>query len=262
MVGVSLAATVAVLLGSKVRGGRASLDYAHDVAPILARACADCHAGEKPRGGLRLDLPARLATVIVPGKSLDSELVHRLLGQGGDERMPAGRAPLPAREIELLRRWIDQGAHGLPAPAPSPAAAAVTHWAYRAPVRPPLPAIRDASWTRNPIDRFILARLEQAGLAPAAEADPAALIRRVTLDLTGLPPSPAEVDAFVDERARAGGDRAALDAAYDRVVDRLLASPRVSASAGRSPGSTSRATPTATATRRTRRDRSGNTATG
>jgi hypothetical protein len=137
--------------------------------------------------------------------------------------MPAGRAPLPAREIELVRRWIDQGARGLPETAP--AAAAVTHWAYRAPVRPPLPAVRDASWPRNPIDRFILARLEQAGLVPAAEADPAALIRRVTLDLTGLPPSPAEVDAFTDERARAGSDRAALDAAYDRVVDRLLASP-------------------------------------
>ena len=224
MVGVSLAATVAVF-GSKVRGGRASLDYAHDIAPIFARACADCHAGAKPRGGLRLDLPARLASVVAPGNGAGSELVRRLLGEGGDDRMPAGRAPLPAREIDLIRRWIDQGAFGLPAPAAPVAAAAPTHWAYRAPVRPPLPAVRDTAWPRNEIDRFVLARLEQAGLAPAPEADPATLLRRVTLDLTGLPPTPAELDAFFDDRSRAAGDRAALDATYERVVDRLLASP-------------------------------------
>ncbi len=228
VVAVALAVTVAAL-GSKVRGGRASLQYAHDIAPIFARACADCHAGDKPRGGLRLDQPARLATAVVPGKSADSELVRRLLGQGGDERMPAGRAPLPAREIDLIRRWIDQGAPGLPAlSAPPPAtagASAAGHWAYRAPVRPPLPPVRDSAWPRNELDRFVLARLEQAGLAPAPEADAATLIRRVTLDLTGLPPAPAEIDAFVGERARAASDRAAADAAYERVVDRLLASP-------------------------------------
>ena len=224
VVAVSLTATVAVL-GSKVRGGRASLDYAHDIAPIFARACADCHTGEKPRGGLRLDRPARLASVVAPGNSGGSELVRRLLGEGGDDRMPAGRAPLPAREIDLIRRWIDQGAFGLPAPVAPVAAAAPMHWAYRAPVRPQLPAVRDTAWPRNEIDRFVLARLEQAGLAPAPEADPAALLRRVTLDLTGLPPTPAEIDAFFDDRARAAGSRAALDAAYERVVDRLLASP-------------------------------------
>ena len=224
MVAVALAATVAVL-GSQVRGRRAPLDYAHDVAPIVARACADCHAGEKPRGGLRLDQPARLATAVVRGKSADSQLVHRLLGQGGDERMPAGRPPLPAREIDLIRRWIDDGAAGLPAPAAASSATIATHWAYRAPVRPPSPAVRDTTWARNEIDRFVLARLEQAELAPAPEADPATLLRRVTLDLTGLPPSPAEVDAFLAERERAAGDAAAADAAYQRVVDRLLASP-------------------------------------
>jgi hypothetical protein len=218
-------ATLAVAVGSAavavaapaVRGG---VDYARDVAPLLARACADCHGGVRPRGGLRLDQPAALATVIHRGDSGDSELVRRLLGVGGDTRMPAGRPALPKADIALIRRWIDAGAPGLPtATALAPSEARSAHWAYRAPARATPPAVRDARWPRNDIDRFVLARLEREGLTPAPEADGATLVRRVTLDLTGLPPTPAEVDAYLADRS--GG----ADAAYERLVDRLLASP-------------------------------------
>ena len=127
---------------------------------------------------------------------------------------PATAAPLSPEKIQLIRRWIDQGASwpetpGQPQYEP--------HWAYREPSRPSPPRVRDARWVRNPIDAFVLARLEREGLAPSAEAERATLIRRVSLDLTGLPPSPAEVDAFVKDAA---------PGAYERVVDRLLASPR------------------------------------
>ncbi len=219
--GVALAAVSATAM----RRARPPLTYAHDVAPIFARACGECHAGAKPRGGLRLDQPARVATVVARGNSADSELVRRLLGQGGDERMPAGHPPLPAADIAVIRRWIDQGAAGLPAPAAPVDRRAGAHWAYQPPVRPPLPEVANAAWPRNDIDRFVLARLEQAGLAPAPEADPVTLLRRVTLDLTGLPPAPEEIDAYlvdVDRLARSAGTP---DAAYQRLVDRLLGSP-------------------------------------
>src|SRR5205807_2420261 len=117
--------------------------------------------------------------------------------------------PLSARQIALLRAWIDQG-------APWPADATPTHWAYVKPLQPALPAVKGTARPRNPIDAFVLARLEQAGLAPSPEADRARLLRRVSLDLTGLPPTIAEVDAFLaDPRPDA----------YERAVDRLLASP-------------------------------------
>ena len=215
--GIALAAVSAAAM----RRARPTLTYAHDVAPIFARACGECHAGARPRGGLRLDQPARVATVVARGNSADSQLVRRLLGQGGDERMPAGRDPLPAAEIAIIRGWIDQGAAGLPAPAP-PVDRIGAHWAYRPPVRPPLPEIANTAWPRNDIDRFVLARLEKEMLAPAPEADPVTLLRRVTLDLTGLPPTPREIDAYLADLA---GAAATPDAAYQRLVDRLLGSP-------------------------------------
>src|SRR5262249_16972455 len=146
------------------------------------------------------DLGGRRA--LVPGDLAKSELYRRITAPEESERMPpvkSGRK-LNARQIELLRRWIEQGAKWQ------------KHWAFLTPVRPPLPAARDRAWVRSPIDPFLLARLESEGLEPSPEAEPTTLLRRVTLDLTGLPPTPAEVDAFLAENA---------PDAYEKVVDRL-----------------------------------------
>jgi hypothetical protein len=175
---------------------------------------------------LRLDVK-RLAlkgglggAVIVPGNSKDSRLLHRVLGLNGERRMPLGGEALTAAEIELIRRWIDEGAawpEGGQSRISNLESEIPKHWAFVKPERPAPPAVKNAAWVRNPIDRFILARLEREGLKPSPEASKEALIRRVSLDLTGLPPTPREVDDFL---ADASPD------AYEKAVDRLLASPR------------------------------------
>ncbi|PYR55266.1 MAG: hypothetical protein DMF91_24760, partial [Acidobacteria bacterium] len=131
--------------------------------------------------------------VIVPGNSRASLILERLLAAEKSRRMPFGGSPLPPETIELVRAWIDQGA-----PWPDEAKS-TTHWAYLKPVRPSLPKLGDAAWARNPIDAFVLERLEKEGLAPSPEAPKATLIRRVTLDLIGLPPSVDEVDQFIND---------------------------------------------------------------
>jgi mono/diheme cytochrome c family protein len=198
------------------------VDYARDVKPLLAKHCVSCHGAAKPRGGLRLDTAAlarkggKGGPAVVPGKADDSPLIEAVVAEDEGSRMPLNRPPLSAEQVATLRAWIDQGA---PAPAdeqPSAVASAATHWAFIPPVRHEPPAVHLDSWARNPIDRFILARLEREGLTPSPEADRATLIRRVSLDLTGLPPSPAEVEAFVAD---------GRPDAYERLVERLLASP-------------------------------------
>src|SRR5262249_6566995 len=141
---------------------------------------------------------------IVPGDSAKSRLLARVQAEAPSERMPPKGEPLTKGQVALLKRWIDQGAQY------------EEHWAYVKPTRPALPEVKGAAWPRNGIDFFVLARLEKEGLKPAPEADRATLLRRVSLDLTGLPPSVAEVDAFLADK-RPG--------AYERAVDRLLASP-------------------------------------
>src|SRR5262245_58586664 len=166
--------------------------------------------GESPRGKTRFDVKATALSVIVPGRSAESRMVHRLLGQDGEPRMPFEQPALPEATIALLRLWIDEGAAW-----PDSASAAIvqkTHWAFVPPVRPPLPSGDSA----HPVDRFIRARLEKEGLIPAPEADRVSLIRRLSLDLVGLPPTPEEVDAFVSDRS---------PGAWSRQVERLLASP-------------------------------------
>ncbi len=145
-------------------------------------------------------------TIIVPGKPDESLLIKRVFSDNVSYRMPPAFAhkTLTPEQKDILRRWVTEGA------------AWKDHWAFIAPVRPPPPDVKDAAWARNPIDNFILAKLEANRLQPAPEADRRALIRRVALDLTGLPPTPAEVDAFVKDRSTN---------AYEKVVDRLLASP-------------------------------------
>jgi mono/diheme cytochrome c family protein len=194
------------------------VDYARDVKPILARHCYTCHGEKAKKGGLRLDTAAALlkggrsGPGLVPGKSADSLLLHALKGTGGLTQMPYKAPALTDEQIRVVAAWVDQGAKAPAGEKPGGAG----HWAFQPPVRPPLPAVKGAGWVRNPLDRFVLARLEGRGVRPSPEADRAVLIRRLCLDLLGLPPSPQEVEAF---RADARPD------AYERLVERLLASP-------------------------------------
>jgi mono/diheme cytochrome c family protein len=202
------------------QGAKIDDTFSANVLPIFKSACYQCHSGSDPKAQLHLDVKSMAlkggasGTAIIPGNSRDSRLVHRVLGEGGEAQMPLGHTPLTTAQIATLRQWIDSGAvwpDGLSAQGSAP-----THWAYVKPVRPQLPVVKDAAWVRNPVDRFILARLEKEGLKPSHEASKETLIRRLSLDLIGLPPTPAEVDAFVaDTRPDA----------YERLVDRLFASP-------------------------------------
>ena len=190
-----------------------TVDFARDIRPILAKRCVHCHGPDEGsrEAGLRLDTPQAATAVLesgqralVPGQPQASELIRRVSAAGG-ERMPPEGKPLAPEEIELLRRWVLDGGNY------------TSHWAYVPPRRPAMPQVRDTAWPRGAIDRFVLARLEAEGLAPAAAAEPAVLLRRVHLDLTGLPPAAEEVEAF---------ERDPSPAAYQAVVDKLLAAPQ------------------------------------
>jgi mono/diheme cytochrome c family protein len=207
-----------------------TVDFTRDIQPILESRCYSCHGPKSTAKGLRLDLRAAAmqggesGAAILPGNSDQSLLVRRLLGLDGQSRMPKTGDPLSEPQIALIRAWIDQGApwpeRRLTASASASGPEHSQHWAYRSPTRPPLPAVGHAAWVRTPIDRFVLARLEKEGLAPSPEAPLEMLVRRVSLDLIGLPPSPQEADEVAADAARDG-----IDAAYARLVDRLLASP-------------------------------------
>jgi len=190
-------------------------DYNADVLPILKAHCYQCHSGDQKLGGLSVDSLAGMlrgganGPSVVIGKSAASPLIRRILGQDGKPRMPMGFAPLAERDVNVLRAWIDQGAK-------ASASSSRKHWAYQKPIRPAVPKVKFATWVTNPIDAFVLSGIEKEGLKPSPPADRVTLIRRVTLDLTGLPPTPEEVDAFVTDRA---------PDAYRKVVDRLFASP-------------------------------------
>lgn len=188
--------------------GRADpVRFNRDVLPILADRCFACHGPDaaKRKGDLRLDREADARKAV--GKADASELIRRITSADADERMPpkATGRELSKTEIDTLRRWIAEGAKW------------EKHWAFVPPLRPEPPTVSDPTWARTPIDRFVLARLEQAGLKPSPEVDRATLIRRMSFDLTGLPPSPTEVDAFVADKS---------PDAVERLADRLLASPR------------------------------------
>jgi len=189
-------------------------DFQREIRPILSGACFHCHGpDEKTRmAGLRLDtrdgvFAARKSGVpVVAGKPEDSLVYQRIVHKNANLRMPPAYShkTLNERQVGALKRWIEQGAPWK------------EHWSFTAPVKPALPAVGRKEWPRNGIDAFILAKLESAGLAPASEAGRRDLIRRLSLDLTGLPPTPAEVDAFERDQSRD---------AYEKLVDRLLASP-------------------------------------
>ena len=185
-----------------------------EIRPILSEHCYPCHGpdGHARKADLRLDRKEGAfrvregIAVIVPAKVEESELVRRVTSDDPDEVMPPPtfKKRLSSQQIDRLRQWVLEGAKW------------EGHWSLLSPARIPAPPVNDQNWPKNPIDYFALARLERAGLRPSPEAERASLIRRVSLDLIGLPPTPAEVDAFESDR---GPD------AYERLVNRLLASP-------------------------------------
>ncbi|MBS1810707.1 MAG: PSD1 domain-containing protein [Acidobacteria bacterium] len=190
------------------------VDFVRDIQPIFQAHCAQCHGAEKQSSQLSVLNKTSIARVLVPGNSKNSRLVHRLLGLNGEARMPKGGEALKPEQIAMIQRWIDEGAD-FPVSA-SVEAKSTRHWSLVTPVSPAIPSVRNKSWVRNPIDSFILARLEKENLKPSPEADKATLLRRLSLDLIGLLPTPEELEAFLKDNA---------PNAYEKQVERLLASP-------------------------------------
>jgi mono/diheme cytochrome c family protein len=218
---VGLLAAVTLVQGAAAapatpRGAPAAgIDFNRDIRPIFSENCYACHGPDegKRKAGLRLDRGEDAFRelksgnrALVPRDLAKSELIHRITTPDQDERMPpaATGKRLTPEQVELLRRWVAQGAEWKP------------HWSFIVPERPPLPAVKQKEWPRNEIDQFVLVKAESAGLSPAPEADKTSLARRVSLDLTGLPPTIEEVDAFLTDKR---------PDAYEKLVDRLLASP-------------------------------------
>ncbi len=208
------------------------VNFERDIRPLLHARCVECHGPEKQQAGLRLDSKAVAvkAPIIVPGKSAESELIRRVTSTDPAERMPSKGEPLSTREIALLRAWIDAGAvwpeTEKPLGGEAKRADKTSWWSLQplAKVEPPTPSNIPVEWSSSPIDRFIFAKLAERGLKPNSPADRRSLIRRATYDLTGLPPTPEEVEAFVNDTA---------PKAYEKLVDRLLASPRYGEQWGR-----------------------------
>jgi cytochrome c553 len=214
---VAIAAVIAAVTGAAARSETASgqsavpgpLQFNRDIRPILVENCFGCHGADSAGRKADLRLDDRDAAIemgaIVPGDPDSSVALDRIFSDDHEEVMPppSAKKVLTAEQKALLERWIAEGAEYQP------------HWSFIPPKRPELPAVKNEGWTRNPIDRFILSRLEAEGLSPAPEADRRVLARRVSLDLTGLPPAPAIVDAFVADP---------YPDAYERLVDSLLGS--------------------------------------
>ena len=204
--GTTRAATV-----SDAPGSQRDIRFGRDIRPLLAKKCLLCHGPDEAEGGLRLDQHKNALGLLESGKRAvvphdvnRSELVRRVTAESDEERMPPDGDPLAADEVQLLRRWIQAGAPW------------DLHWAYQ-PISPPAPPpVHHGDWVRNPIDRFVLARLEAEQIEPSVEADRYTLIKRLSYDLVGLPPEPEEVDAFFSDTSAA---------AYEKLADRLLASP-------------------------------------
>ncbi len=206
--GIAVSVSAALISAAIVQAAE-PIAYNRDIRPILLENCFACHGADSAarKADLRLDQreAAIEAGAFEPGNPDASELMHRILSADPEQVMPPPmtKKQLTAEQKELLRRWLAEGAQYQP------------HWSFIAPVRPALPAVKNAAWCRTPIDYFILARLEQQGLQPAPEADRRTLARRLSLDLTGLPPEPADVEAFVNDAA---------PGAYEKFVDQLMSS--------------------------------------
>jgi hypothetical protein len=211
LIGGGLAALGREGLRRYTRGGD-EVSFSRDVRPILNQNCVLCHGGVRQKNGVSFIFREEALGVgksgrrtIVPGKPDASELIARVTSKDPDRRMPYHGPPLAPQQIALLRRWIKEGAKW------------EDHWSFVAPKPQPLPGVKRPGWARQPLDQFILARLDKEGLAPSQEADKASLLRRVSLDLTGLPPTPEEQATYLADSS---------PNAYEKQVDRLLASPR------------------------------------
>ena len=192
-----------------------SIEFGREIQPILEKSCYSCHGPKSQMGNLRLDAKSLAMKAIRPGSSKESSLYQRIAGYGEQARMPMGAKPLEAAQIELIKNWIDAGAVW-PEGTGVETAEIKKHWAYIAPTRPALPTVKNSPWAATPVDTFVLARLEKEGLSPSPEADKVTLLRRLSLDLIGLPPTIEEVDAFLKDTSKD---------AYRKQVERLLASP-------------------------------------
>ena len=207
---------VVVLSGTLCSGiAHAAVDFGQEIEPILIKRCSECHGPDKQKAELRLDSRAAALVAaksgklaLVPGKPEASEILKRITATDPDEVMPPKGPRLTEKEVSALRRWISDGAVW---PETDPR----KHWAFQPAAHPTPPAVKQSGWPRSDLDRFILARLEQEGLKPQPEADRSTLIRRVTLDLTGLPPTWEQVQSFVADTS---------PDAYEKLVNRLLAS--------------------------------------
>lgn len=214
-----LSSVPVAVFGADATSSARAVDYVGQIQPLLESRCLDCHGPAKQKSGLRVDTRAPMLKggdsgkpAIVPGKSAESILVQRVLSSDPDEMMPPKGERLTPEQVALLKAWIDQGAK-----MPEALAGAETrHWAYAAPVRHPVPKVQSPDWCRNGMDFFVLERLEKEGLKPSPEADKATLLRRASLDLTGLPPTIEELDRFLNDKRKD---------AFEHAVDRLLDSP-------------------------------------
>lgn len=204
-----------LVVGLAASRGQAAdkLEYNRTIRPILAEACFACHGSDSAsrKADLRLDQREQVVKsgAIIPGDAAASEMIRRIISTDPSEQMPppASKKTLTKAQIDLLQKWVTEGAEYQP------------HWSFLTPARPtpPIPTARNRAWIKNPIDSFVLAPLEARGLMPAPEADRRTLARRLSLDLTGLPPDPAEVEAFVNDRT---------PDAYGKLVDHFLESPQ------------------------------------
>jgi len=202
----------------------ATVDFHAQVLPILSKKCMQCHDTASMKGGLSLESAADASNggdsgvaAYLPGNAPESAIILRVTSTDVGYRMPSKGDPLSAEEIALLTAWVDQGASwGGESTGQSVAPIGADHWSFKKPVQPALPHVQQQDWPRNPVDLFTLAKMEEHGLAPSPEADRYTLLRRASLDLTGLPPTLEEIDAFVNDPR---------EDAYERLIDRLLASP-------------------------------------
>lgn len=224
ILGVALltAASTGTLRAAGSPSPSGKIDFAKELQPLFAERCYDCHGEKKTEAGFRADNLADLlkggehGPVILPGNGERSILVQVLADTHAEiPRMPRKKEKLTDEQITLVRKWIDQGAEW-PQGGKAGYTANTNHWAFKSPVRPSAPEPKNKRWARTPIDKFILARLEKEKLAPSVEADRITLFRRLSLDLIGLPPTPAQVDAFLADQS---------PDAYAIQVERLLASP-------------------------------------
>ena len=211
-----IALAAGLVVGPGKIADAAGVDF-NQIRPIFERQCFECHGEQKQKGGVRFDRKSTVLQggdsgkpVVIPGNSDESLLIQKITATDPDEVMPPKGARVSESDVALLRKWIASGAQW-------PDEAEKKHWAYVKPERPSLPAVNNKGWPKNGLDYFVLSRLQQEGLEPSGPAEPAMLLRRASLDLRGLPPTIAELDAFLADPS---------DKAYESAVERFLASPQ------------------------------------